>query len=49
MDSYQIIHWMEQHGMDMTCPEFDFEVLARYSDPLRRQINEGLNILKLGK
>ena len=48
-DSYQLIHWMEEHGMDGSCPEFGFEIMYTYKDPLRHQVCEGLNILKSGQ
>ena len=30
------------------CPEFKFKILASYDDPLRRQLNEALNIGWIG-
>ena len=45
---FQLIHWMEYHGTSTFCPQFEFEVIAKYNDPLRRQLCEGLNILSTG-
>ena len=46
--SYQIAHWMEHHYNDAECPEFQFEIISQYTDPLRRQLSEALYILKPG-
>ena len=46
--SFQLIHWMEQHGTSTTLPEFEFKVLASFGDALRRQLCEGLQILHSG-
>ena len=46
--SYQIAHWMEHHYNDPDCPEFNFRVVSRYNDPLRRQLSEALHILNSG-
>ena len=39
---------MESHSLDTECPEFKFEVVRQYSDPLRRQLSEALHILEVG-
>ena len=41
-------HWMEHHGLDTICPEFKFEIVSTYPDPLRRQLSEALNIQDRG-
>jgi len=46
--SFQIDHWMNFHGLDAVAPTFKFETVAQFSDPLRRQICEGLHILESG-
>ena len=46
--SFQIAHWMESHQLDTVCPDFKFEILKKYDDPLRRQIGEALYILDTG-
>ena len=46
--SFQIDHWMNFHGLDAVAPTFKFEIVAQFSDPLRRQICEGLHILESG-
>ena len=47
-DSVFVQHWMEAHGTSTVCPEFKFKILASYDDPLRRQLNEALNIGWIG-
>ena len=39
---------MEFHSTVQSCPQFKFEVIDRYTDPLRRQLCQGLNILSTG-
>ena len=41
-------HWMEEHPTNVQCPEFKFDIVESYGDPLRRQICEALNIKKIG-
>ena len=47
-DSFQLLHWMQFHGTETSCPQFKFEVVKRFVDPLRRQLSEGLIIIKSG-
>ena len=47
-ESFWVEHWLTEHGLDIECPEFKFEVVAAYTDPLRRQLAEGLLILEKG-
>ena len=47
-DSVFIEHWMLMHGTETVCPDFKFEIVTAYPDPLRRQIGEALNILTSG-
>jgi len=39
---------MDCHGTCTTPPEFEFKIIARYEDALRRQLCEGLYILQAG-
>ena len=39
---------MEEHSLDIVCPEFKYEIIGQYGDPLRRQLGEALNILETG-
>ena len=43
-----INHWMSSHLTSVTKPEFEFQILEKYPDPLRRQLSEGLHILETG-
>ena len=36
--SFQLLHWMDCHGTSTELPQFDFKVIARYEDALRRQL-----------
>ena len=47
-NSVFVEHWMLEHGMDLICPKFKFELITTYPDPLRRQISEALHIIDLG-
>ena len=46
--SFQIEHWMEEHGLSTSCPKFKFTVIGCFNDPLRRQLFEALAIRKEG-
>ena len=46
--SFQLLHWMDCHKTSTMLPEFEFKVIARYEDTLRRQLCEGLHILTSG-
>ena len=46
--SFQLLHWMDCHKTSTMLPEFEFKVIARYEDTLRRQLCEGLQILNSG-
>ena len=48
VSSFIIAHWMEAHPTIMEAPEFKWQVLDAYSDALRRQLCEGLNIITAG-
>ena len=48
MESFQIAHWMDCHPLETTCPTFKYEIISQYKDPLRRQLNEAINILNKG-
>ena len=39
---------MDAHGTEVVCPQFKFERISQYSDPLRRQLCEALNIIDKG-
>ena len=45
---FQIAHGLELHPLDMECPQFKFEVIGQYKDPLRRQLGEALHIMESG-
>ena len=47
-ESFQISHWMEHHPLETQCPKFKYEVIGRFGDPMRRQLNEAINILHSG-
>ena len=47
-DSIIIQHWMENHGTEVVCPRFKFDLLGAYSDPLRRQLTEAIYISEQG-
>ena len=47
-DSVFVEHWMHTHGLEVECPEFKFEIIGAYSDALRRQIGEAVNIIDKG-
>ena len=47
-ESFQLSHWMMDHTMETTAPVFEFRIVSAYSDPLRRQICEGIRILEAG-
>ena len=46
--SFIIAHWMEEHESSMIPPVFKWEIIDGYKDALRRQLGEGLYILKEG-
>ena len=48
-ESFWLEHWLESHGTEVVHPQFKFEVLASYKDPLRRQLAEGIFILDRGE
>ena len=39
---------MNFHSLETVCPKFKYEIIAQYNDPLRRQLNEAINIMHLG-
>ena len=41
-------HWMEHHGTEVVSPQFKFELIGAYNDPLRRQLTEALQIVEQG-
>ena len=43
-----IHHWMEQHPTQIVSPQFKFEIIGAYNDPLRRQLSEAIHILEQG-
>ena len=43
-----ITHWMNEHPLEVVCPEIKFETVVTYSDPLRRQICEAVYIAREG-
>ena len=47
-DSFIVQHWMDQHPLDATHPEFEFSVLSTHKDSLSRQIKEAIVIGKKG-
>ena len=47
-NSVIVHHWAERHGLQTTCPEFEFEIISQYKDPLRRQICEAIHIADQG-
>ena len=46
--SFIISHWLEKHTTSCDPPEFKWEVIDAYSDALRRQLCEGLQIIDSG-
>ena len=48
LGSFMLNHWMERHGLSTEPPEFEWKIIAKYKDPLRRQLCEGLHILQSG-
>ena len=48
MGSFIINHWMDKHDTSLQAPEFKWKILDRYTDPLRRQLCEGIYILQAG-
>ena len=46
--SFIISHWLDAHPMSVEPPEFEWKVVDAYSDALRRQLCEGLQILETG-
>ena len=38
-ESVMIKHWMQAHGTDVNCPEFKFNIIGSFSDPLKRQLS----------
>ena len=47
-ESFWVEHWLTQHGTETTPPDFKFEVVVKYNDPMRRQLAEALLILNKG-
>ena len=47
-DSVILYHWMKHHGTEVTSPEFKFELIGSYNDPLRRQLTEAIEIKEQG-
>ena len=47
-DSIVVQHWAEQHGTQSECPAFEFKILNKFKDPLRRQICEAICIQDQG-
>ena len=47
-DSMIVQHWAEQHGTQSECPAFEFKILNKFKDPLRRQICEAICIQDQG-
>ena len=47
-ESIMIQHWMQSHGTELKCPEFKFELVGSFSDPLRRQLSEAIHINEFG-
>lgn len=45
-ESVIIYHWMEDHGTDVVSPNFKFEIICAYTDPLRHQLTEAIQISK---
>ena len=45
-ESVILYHWMECHGTEVQCPQFKFELIGTYNDPLRRQLTEAIQISK---
>ena len=43
-----IQHWMQHHGTDTRCPDFKFEIISAFKDPLRRQLTEAIYINEQG-
>ena len=46
--SFIISHWMEEHSTSTDAPEFKWQIVDSYKDALRRQLGEGLYIMKEG-
>ena len=46
--SFQVQHWMEQHGIQTKPPRFKFNILSSFKDPLTRQLFEAININAVG-
>ena len=46
--SFIISHWMDKHSASIEAPVFKWEILASYTDALRRQLGEGLYIMEAG-
>ena len=47
-ESFWVEHWIETHGTNQIKPEFKFEVIVSYRDPMRRQLAEALMINQEG-
>ena len=48
VESFQLMHWMQEHSTETVPPCFEFKILSAYPDPLRRQLSEALNIMDAG-
>ena len=47
-DSVIVQHWAEHHGTQITSPAFEYKILNKFKDPLRRQICEAIHIQDQG-
>ena len=46
--SFQVQHWMTDHGTSPFPPRFKFKVIGNFKDPLSRQLCEALEIMRTG-
>ena len=46
--SFQVQHWMTDHGTSPFPPRFKFRVIGNFKDPLSRQLCEALEIMRTG-
>ena len=49
INSFMIDHWMSDHPLDTTPPQFKFSVVGKHSDALGRQVKEAVVIRKCGQ
>ena len=47
-NSFQIVHWMNEHAMDTDPPYFKFKIISQHKDALSHQLNEALWIINQG-